>query len=141
MTPNSTLRQPSMHGKMDISLAVKEWNNLWYHQYLEDKSQYQVYKVPHKVPCNNRLEKYTSSYNKLLGVQSLLSIDMQASIAQKMVKVKEEQGVMRASSKGTHFSLTWWRRCYALTQFAFGSLFCRKRYFFSLRPLVFLFLQ
>ena len=43
MTPNSTLGQPSMHGKMGISLAVKEWNSLWNHQYLEDKSQYQVY--------------------------------------------------------------------------------------------------
>ena len=69
-----------------------------------------------------------SYYNriKLFGGQSLLSNDMQASVAQKMVKAKEEQGVMRAGSKGTHFSPTWWWRCHALTQFAFGSLFCSE---------------
>ena len=49
-----------------------------------------------------------SYYNwiKLFGGHSLLSNDMQALVAQKIVKVEEEQGVMRAGSKGTHFSLT-----------------------------------
>ena len=75
-------------------------------------------------------KSYYNNWIKLFGGQPLLSNDMQAWIAQKMVKVKEKQGVMRASSKGTHLSLTWWRRCYALTQFAFGSLFYSERYFF-----------